>query len=470
MSIVRIATTVVAFLRLCSVHADDSAADLRSRTLDGMRRAAGYFREHVASHGGYVSIYTEDLSERWGEGEATVDQIWVQPPGTPTVGEAYLAAWRVTDDDYYLQAAQETAQSLVYGQITTGGWTAFIDFDPAGKRVANYRGGRGKGRTTSSLDDGQTAATLLLLMRVDEELQSRDAAIHEATTFGLNALLEAQFPNGAFPQGWDDKPNPKPPVVKARFPKHDWRTEGRIKEYWDMYTLNDNVPGTVLETLLEAHRVYGDERYLDAARKLGDFLILAQMPEPQPGWAQQYNYDMEPIWARKFEPPAVSGDESQETIENLLTLYDATGDAKYLAPIPPALDWLEQSVLDDGQIARFYELEANRPLYMTREYALTYDDSNVPTHYGWKQRSKVDQLTERYQQAVARGGAAPSAPERPPSSRAVERILDALDDDGRWLLVSDGDSTDVPRGERYLSSEVFAENLTTLARSLQPLP
>jgi hypothetical protein len=226
----------------------------------------------------------------------------------------------------------------------------------------------------------------------------------------------------------------------------------------------------VLETLLEAHRVYGDERYLDAARKLGDFLILAQMPEPQPGWAQQYNYDMEPIWARKFEPPAVSGDESQETIENLLTLYDATGDAKYLAPIPPALDWLEQSVLDDGQIARFYELEANRPLYMTREYALTYDDSNVPTHYGWKQRSKVDQLTERYQQAVARGGAAPSAPERPPSSRAVERILDALDDDGRWLLVSDGDSTDVPRGERYLSSEVFAENLTTLARSLQPLP
>ena len=53
------------------------------------------------------------------------------------------------------------------------------------------------------------------------------------------------------------------------------------------------------DTLIDAHRVYQDKRFLQALRKLGDFLILAQMPEPQPAWAQQYNYEMKPIWARE---------------------------------------------------------------------------------------------------------------------------------------------------------------------------
>ena len=51
------------------------------------------------------------------------------------------------------------------------------------------------------------------------------------------------------------------------------------------------------------------------------FLLLAQLPEPQPGWAQQYNIEMEPEWARKFEPPAVTGGESQKVIATLLTLF-----------------------------------------------------------------------------------------------------------------------------------------------------
>jgi hypothetical protein len=99
-------------------------------------------------------------------------------------------------------------------------------------------------------------------------------------------LLKAQFPNGAFPQGWTG-PVEKQPVVKARFPDYDWRTEGKIKEYWTAYTLNDNVAGTVADALIVAHQVYKDEKYKAALAKLGDFLILAQMPDPQPGWCQQ---------------------------------------------------------------------------------------------------------------------------------------------------------------------------------------
>ena len=45
---------------------------------------------------------------------------------------------------------------------------------------------------------------------------------------------------------------------------------------------------------------------MQAAERAGGFSLLAQMPEPQPAWAQQYDARMQPAWARKFEPPAIS--------------------------------------------------------------------------------------------------------------------------------------------------------------------
>ena len=65
-----------------------------------MRMAATYYCEQVAVHGGYVYFYSLDLTQRWGEGLATQHEVWVQPPGTPTVGMAYLAAFDATGEEY----------------------------------------------------------------------------------------------------------------------------------------------------------------------------------------------------------------------------------------------------------------------------------------------------------------------------------------------------------------------------------
>ena len=436
-----------------------------------MRDAARFYWEDVATRGGYVYFYDINLDRRWGEGEATKDQVWVQPPGTPTVGLAYLKAYQATGDQYFLEAARGAANALVYGQVKSGGWSNSIDFDPRGKRVSQYRNGRGRGRNTSSLDDGQTATALRFLIRMDDTLKFKDEKIHEATTFGLNALLEAQFPNGAFPQVWQGEPNPNPPIVEPKFPDYDWRTEGRIKEYWNLYTLNDNVPGTVAETLIAAHEVYQDEKYLNALKKLGDFLVLAQMPEPQPAWAQQYNYDMIPVWARKFEPPGISGDESQETIKTLMLIYRVTGNRKYLEPIPAALDYLERSLLPDGQLARYYELKTNKPLYMQRQgkvYSLTYDDANLPDHYGWKTGSKLTWFRQEYAKLAGREWK-PSRLNKPRevSDKEAQRIVAELDDFGRWVSISNGEKligdNRFAKGEPYLSSEVFSQNLERLS-------
>ncbi|MCA9221575.1 MAG: pectic acid lyase [Planctomycetales bacterium] len=453
--------------------AADPPTDLAARAKQTMRRAATYYRTQVATHGGYVYHYTPDLKTRWGEGLATVDQIWVQPPGTPTVGLAFLRAYEATGDEFYLDAATDAALALVYGQLESGGWTNSVDFNPRGDDVAQYRNGRGKGKNNSTLDDGITQGALRLLMHVDRAHEFRHAEIHEAARIALDALLAAQFPNGGFPQVWTGPVEPQP-IVKANFPEYDWRTEGRIKEYWTMYTLNDGLAGTVATTLIDAAKIYRDKPCADAAKRLGDFLILAQLPEPQPAWAQQYNYAMQPIWARRFEPPAVTGGESQDAIETLMTIYRVTGDEKYLQPIPAALAYLRKSLLDDGRLARYYELQTNKPLYMNRngrDYYLTHDDRNLPDHYGWKIVSRLDELAAAYERCRAGDRTTPELSQSA-LEQQVRTIIANLDDQDRWMSVYDGERLiGQPKfavGDRYLSSQLFSDNLETLSRFLKP--
>ena len=307
-------------------------------------------------------------------------------------------------------------------------------------------------------------------MQVDKALEFRNAEIHAATMLALNSLLTAQFPNGGFPQGWRE-PVSQQAVKKASYPGYEWRTENRIKEYWDYYTLNDGLAGTVARTLDLAHETYGDARYRDALLKLGDFLILAQMPEPQPGWAQQYNFDMQPMWARKFEPPAISGRESEDAMETLLFLYEITGDAKFLAPIEPGLAWLKRSVLADGQIARFYEMQSNRPLYFVRDtYELTYDDSNLPTHYGFKAKPRIDRIDKRYEELKQTGSHWKSVSKLKTLARDAERIVSELDSEGRWLSDEKGQpvtaATHLKGESQVISSELFSRNMQRLSEYL----
>ena len=93
-----------------------------------LRKAVEFFRKEVSVEGGYLWRYSADLSQREGEGAASKTTAWVQPPGTPTIGEAYLNAWELTGDDYYRQAAHETAMALVRGQLRSGGWDYRIEF------------------------------------------------------------------------------------------------------------------------------------------------------------------------------------------------------------------------------------------------------------------------------------------------------------------------------------------------------
>jgi len=476
----RLVRVVTAMLCLHAFAPTAQAEDFTPSDADAaLRRAVTFFRKKIAVEGGYVHLTSDDLAKREGENKVSPSQVWIQPPSTSTVGQAYLDAYRTTGDDHLLDAARETAECLLRGQLRSGGWYVLIEFDPA-ERAKNYdfrvdavSGKQPKSRRFTTLDDDKTQSCLRFLMRLDAELGFRDERLHESTLYGLDHLVAAQFPNGAWPQQFDGPPNPDEyPVVRARYPAEWSRTFPAVK-YVRHYTFNDNSIASDVGVMLEAHRIYGDARYLAAAERAGDFILLAQMPEPQPAWAQQYDVAMHPAWARKFEPPSITGGESQGIVQILLDLYRATGREKYLQPIPAALAYLKKSQLPDGRLARFYELQTNRPLYFTKQYELTYSDHDVPTHYGFKVSSKVDALQAAYDKAKAQGTQPPPAKsdDRKPTKLTkkiadeARQLADALDERGAW--VEDGrlrDHGDDDPTRRVISSRTFVKNLSVLAR------
>ncbi len=468
-------TIIGAIASFQPVDANDS---LSERAASALKRSVEFYHGKVALHGGYVYRYSDDLVKREGEGKVETEKVWVQPPGTPSVGMVYLEAYEFLGEGYLLRAARDAAECLIQGQLRTGGWRESVEFDPAERKKFAYRveKPRDKQNNHTTFDDDKTQSAMRLLMWLDQVLKFKDEKLHEASLFALDSVVKAQFPNGSWGQGCDSFPNPADyPVKPASYPA-EFVLREPSKKYWYFYTLNDNAMADTIDALLLATKIYGDAKYRNAAIKGGEFLILAQMPEPQPAWAQQYNWDMHPCWARKFEPASITGGESQGAIRILLRLFVETGDKKFLAPIPKALDYLERSRLPNGQMARFYELRTNKPLYFTKNYELTYDDSDLPTHYGFKLDGKLDQLRREYdsveklteKEFVARREVKPSKPKSSASMEAlVKKLIESLDDRGAW--VEDGQLRYHGKGDparRVIDSSTFIRIVGTLSRYL----
>jgi len=408
-----------------------------------------------------------------GENRASHTTAWVQPPGTPSVGGAFLFAFETTGDSYYLEAAREAAYALVRGQLKSGGWDYRIEFSEKARRKYAYRAdGEDSGsRNVTTLDDNTTQSALRYLMRVDRVLEFKDKKIHEAVDFALGSLLNAQYPNGAWPQRFSEPPDPaKHPVLSASYPERWTRTHPNV-DYRSYYTFNDNTIADTIATLFEAEEIYDDSRYGDAAKRAGDFIISAQMPDPQAAWAQQYNANMQPAWARRFEPASITGGESQGVLRTLMAVYRETGDKKYLRPIPRALKYLRSSQLPNGQLARFYELKTNRPLYFTKNYELTYNDDDMPTHYGFKVGSKLDAIQAEYARLIKADPASLKPRSSTPSykmsqslANQTQQVVESMDARGAWPEEGRLRANDDFKGKHIISTQTFIKNVGILSK------
>jgi len=465
-----------ATLYLRNAVADDL---LRATAQLALNKAATFFHQTVAIEGGYVFRYSSDLTFQEGEVKTGKSTVWIEPPSTPAVAMAMLEAFQRTGNQECLAAAKDAAECLIRGQLHSGGWSNGIEFDKDERLKNAYRVDgpiRSKARNVTTLDDNKTQACVKFMMGLDQELKFSDERIHQATQYVLEALLEAQYPNGGWPQGFSQAPNREDfPIVKASYPSSWSRTHPNV-DYKGYYTLNDNTHVDTLKMMFLAFDIYGDKRYKESAIKGAEFLLLAQMPDPQPAWAQQYNAEMQPAWARRFEPPSVSGGESQKVIDILLTMYQNTSDSRFLESAKRALDYLQKSIRPDGNLVRFYELQSNRPLYFTKDYKLAYDDKDVPTHYGFVISSSLKKLDDRYKKLAALSPSKLSEyaarlnlprPIDRPDEKTVRKVIEGLDERGAWVQSGKLQSQDSKsESAKIIESKAFIQNLGILSQYL----
>jgi hypothetical protein len=345
--------------------------------------------DKVAVGGGYVWNVLPDFSRRWGELEAAPTMIWVQPPGTATVGHLYLDAYHATGDEQFYEAAKAAADALIRGQHPAGGWNYVIDTvseDNLRQWYATY--GKNAWRMeefqryygNATFDDAGTAEASQLMLRMWAE--KREPHYKTALDKALAFVLDSQYPNGGWPQRF-------PRVADAGLHGHE--------DYTGYVTFNDDVAGENVEFLLYAYQVTGDERLLDAINRGMDIFVRTQQPMPQPAWSLQHFPDtLKPAGARTYEPQAFATHATGGNIRAMIGFYRLTGDRKYIARLPEALDWLDQvaspaALRTQGRTHPTFILEgSNTPVYIHRrgsnitngEYYADTNPNNVVAHYG----------------------------------------------------------------------------------------
>jgi hypothetical protein len=421
------------------VTAQATASLTRQQVLDTMKRATTFMVDKASTKGGYVWSYLPDFSRRWGELEARPTMVWIQPPGTPSMGHLFLDAYHATGDEYYYTVAEKVATALAEAQLESGGWNYV--YDTAGEKALRdwyATVGRNAWRLeefqhywgNATFDDAGTAeaAKFFLRMYVEKHDGRYRAPLDKAITF----VLRSQYPNGGWPQ---------------RFPL----THGLLKpgnpDYTSYITFNDDVAAENIEFLTMCYGALGDSRLRDPIGRGMDAFVLMQQRRPQPGWALQYTTDLKPAGARTYEPRALVTHTTATNIERLVQFYRMTGDAKFLARVPEAIDWLEGLTLPAGVAPpgrthpTFIEIGTNEPLYVHREgsnvfngrYYIDKNPKNTIAHYSSFRRIDVPRLRKLYSEARALDPAAlaKQSPIAPSAARtAPPRLLAAVNDGG----------------------------------------
>jgi len=359
------------------------------------------------------------------------------------------------------------ARALIWGQHESGGWNYIVDFagDRSLQKFYETIGANAWGFEeyyhyygNATMDDEVTVGGARFLLRI--YLEKLDTAIKPALEKAIGFILESQYPLGGWPQ---------------RYPlMYEYSKDG-FPDYSSFYTFNDGVIRNNISFLIDCYVTLGEERFLDPIRRGMNFYLISQQANPQGGWGKQHNMELEPASARTYEPAALVPLRTLDNLEDLLWFYELTGDRKYLARIPDALDWLERSRLSEVESeggrythSRFVEVGTNRPLYIHRQregvedghgiYWTDYDHENTISYGG---KSNLDRRIDAIRSELRRletisseeavkdsplrigkhaGGETPQKEyfsrmhsSEVPEPGEVSDILNAIDKKGRWL-------------------------------------
>ncbi len=237
-----------------------------------------------------------------------------------------------------------------------------------------------------TIDNGATTTPMRFLALVAEA--TGDVQCRDAFDRGLEYLLAAQYPNGGWPQFFP---------LRAGYYSH--------------VTFNDDAMVNVLVLLRDVAAgkapygfVSAPQRARAGAALVRGIEVILRTQIRQDGkltaWCAQYDEKtLEPAWARKYEPPSLSGHESVGITRFLMGIDSPSPEV--LAAIEAAVAWLRSAAITGVRVedfqnadgrkdrrvvadasapllwARFYELGTQRPMFLGRDSKVHYSLAEV---------------------------------------------------------------------------------------------
>ncbi len=278
------------------------------------------------------------------------------------------------------EAAQLTAAVLSF-QTPAGGWSKKLGYSKGPRQIGMQWTSQSdpgkKPRYQATFDNGATVTEIEFLVRVWEATERDDC--RAAVNRGLAFILDAQYPNGGWPQVY--------PLQGG---------------YHDNITFNDGATDRILY-LLQAVQA-GEPRFRCITEQLrgrvGEALdrgigcvvrCQVEIGSRKTAWCAQHDpLTLAPAAARAYEPASLSGIESGGIVRFLMSIPQPSADV--VASIEAGLAWLDSAKLEglsrvkrDGRTlyvaddasaevfwARFYDLSTGRPIFPGKD-GVTYD-------------------------------------------------------------------------------------------------
>jgi PelA/Pel-15E family pectate lyase len=318
--------------------------------LEALEKAVRSFTQLRQPCGGWPMYCTSDYCQFVGDGPSLYPNEIDFQLGTPQAGELYLIIYQLEPNPIYLQLANGAGDATVKSQDQfDGGWCKYGLFDAQNNSIQpNFR----NYRHHASYDDNTMQGTMQFLLKLYNE--TTDVKYLNSLNTGFDHLERHQYERGSWPQ-----------------------ETNYIYPYYHIYsTLNDGLMEDMFDMYLLAINVFPERKteFRAIIDKAFDWLELVQgnggTGDQIGGWAQQYDFDDQPCWARAFEPPALESSGTAGLVNKFIELYCFFNDTKYLDPIPAAITWLNNSKVnyteDEVEIegwSRLYELETNTPIF-----------------------------------------------------------------------------------------------------------
>lgn len=286
--------------------------------------------------------------------------------------------------------ALRVAENILSFQTPAGGWGKNADRGGPPRRLGEHwvpgedRQGKTSWNYVGTIDNGATTGEMRFLARVQAQLAGASGDPYRAAFLkGLRYLLNAQYPNGGFPQIY--------PLQGG---------------YHDALTLNDDAMARTVNLLMDIGEGRGDFAFVPAAladearaavQRAVAMLVASQqaLGGRKTGWGQQFDVlTLELAGARNFEPAALATPETTGVLLLLMRLPDPPPEVR--EAVHAGVGWLRSVALRDvawktttpeggrkllsapgaGEIwARYYDASSMSPVFGDRDRSI-HDDVN----------------------------------------------------------------------------------------------